>query len=546
MKHRALFFLATGVSIAFRTAWAFNGNDDIYPPQPAAASAINFDGRGFLINGQRTFIASGDIHYSRVPQALWQDRLLRLKRSGLNCVQTYAFANYHSSAPGVYDFTGEKDFNLFLQDAHNLGLYATVRVGIYACAEWDNGGYPQWLLLEPGMSVRTTNAQFFAANDEWYENFLPIVETNQINNGGSVILVQLDNENPNWWGVDTNVPPLPYFNHLLTNALAQDIEVPMFFSGLHHGSDPAGTAPWDSVGRTSPWYTTEYWAGWFTEYGYSGNATQTRDHSTWKIIAYGGNGYNYYMFHGGGNFDHWNDNEVAASYDYGAALGQAGDLRTLYYRDKRAALFARTFQSILENSTNATASFTNAASGVTGITARGSPTGTIVFLDNTNSGTVIATLTNGAQISVESFEIVPIVENFPLTSWLTIQEADARIFGAQTQGNLTTLILYGLPGEDVQVQFSLTSGLVTSADKAFATNSLNPTSIVFTDSIVDGSPASYQLSVGTNILRVLVMSKTMVDRTWFVDSGGTNYVVSGPAYVGNFTNAAGQMNCTLE
>ncbi len=117
-------------------------NDSIYPPQPAAASAINFDGRGFLINGQRTFIASGDIHYPRVPQTLWHDRLLRLKRAGLNCVQTYAFMNYHSPQEGVYDFSGEKDFNLYLKEIHNLGLYTTVRPGLYVCSEWEKWRLP--------------------------------------------------------------------------------------------------------------------------------------------------------------------------------------------------------------------------------------------------------------------------------------------------------------------------------------------------------------------------------------------------------------------
>jgi beta-galactosidase len=534
-------------SLVWWTSRESRANDSMYPPQPAAASAINFDGRGFLVNGQRTFIASGSIHYPRVPQALWHDRLLRLKRAGLNCVQTYAFMNYHSSAEGQYDFFGEKDFNLFLQDAHDLGLYATVRAGLYVCAEWENGGYPNWLLQTPGLALRQDNAPFLAASDDWYAHVLPIVATNQINNGGSVILVQLENEDESLWGTDTNIPPLPYFQHLLTNALSLGIEVPMFFSGLHHASDPTTTmptVPWDSIGRDTPWYTTEFWAGWFNQYGMSLSQAIGIDRITWKILAYGGNGYNYYMFHGGSDFDHWNDDEVAASYDYGAAVGQAGDLRTLYYRDKRAALFARTFQAILENSTNATTTYSNAASNVTAVTARGSPAGTILFLDNNTGGNTTAVLTNGAQMTLEASEIAPVVKNFALTSWININEADARILGAQSQGNITTLVLYGLPGETVRITFQISNGTVTSADTAF--NTSNPNNIIFSSSVLNGSPASYLLSAGTNTLRLLVMSKTTVDRTWFVDSAGTNFVVSGPDYVGEFTNDNGQINCTLE
>ena len=107
------------------------------------------------------------------------------------------------------------------------------------------------------------------------------------------------------------------------------------------------------------------------------------DRGTWKIIAYGGNGYNYYMLHGGTNFDYFNSNEDASSYDYGAAVGQAGDLRPIYYRFKRAATFATSFAEVLENSENADAKFqTIASQPKIKVTARQSDAGTLVFLDN--------------------------------------------------------------------------------------------------------------------------------------------------------------------
>ncbi len=47
-----------------------HGNDAIYPAAPAAKTAIDFDNAGFLINGQRTVIMSGSIHYPRMPHEL--------------------------------------------------------------------------------------------------------------------------------------------------------------------------------------------------------------------------------------------------------------------------------------------------------------------------------------------------------------------------------------------------------------------------------------------------------------------------------------------
>jgi beta-galactosidase len=106
-----------------------DGNDAIYPAAPAAKTAIDFDNAGFLINGQRTVIMSGSIHYPRIPHELWADRLLRLKRCNFNTVQTYAFWNYSEPRKNQFDFTGDADISKFLSTAQELGLYATARPG---------------------------------------------------------------------------------------------------------------------------------------------------------------------------------------------------------------------------------------------------------------------------------------------------------------------------------------------------------------------------------------------------------------------------------
>src|SRR5579863_3071799 len=151
------------------------GDDGIFPPAPAARASIDFDGRGFLIRGKRTFIVSGSLHYSRVPRALWRDRLLRIKRAVFNTVQTYAFWNYHEPQEGKWNFSGDRDFEAFLKLVKEMGLYAVVRPGPYVCAEWDSGGFPVWLRFKPGVRLREDNPQFIAALDSWYEHILPII-----------------------------------------------------------------------------------------------------------------------------------------------------------------------------------------------------------------------------------------------------------------------------------------------------------------------------------------------------------------------------------
>src|ERR1035437_1546056 len=443
--------IIAGVLISLAPLMRHNAraNDSMFAPQPAAQGAINFDGQGFLVNGQRVFVASAGMEYARVPQALWADRLMRFKRAGFNCVEIYTFWNYHEAKSGQFDFSGNRNLDAYLKLAKSLGLYAIVRVGPYYCAEWDSGGYPVWLRSVPNLQVRVDNAPFEQYVSRFWGQLLPIVVTNQINRGGNVILVQLENEHSSGWGTDGLSDP--YFQYLQSTALAAGLEVPYFFSGMNHGHDPAGSSPWSSASRTSPWMTTEFWCDWFDQYGESVSDVSEKDWDTWKIIAYGGNGYNYYMAHGGSDFDYFNDDEDAASYDYGAAVGQAGDLRGEYYKYKRAAWFARSFQSILETSDNATSTHTKAATNTAvAVTARKGTAGTILFLANSGTSAQQTKVNiNGVaypqtgSLTVNPSEIIPVVTGYPMIQGVTLQVAPTRILGLTQQATTTTMVIYG-------------------------------------------------------------------------------------------------------
>ena len=45
------------------------------------------------------------------------------------------------------------------------------------------------------------------------------------------------------------------------------------------------------------------------------------------------------------------------------------------------------------------------------------------------------------------------------------------------------------------------------------------------------TPVAYSFMVGRKRLRVLCMSKSLADRTWFTNASGQNYIICGPAYV---------------
>jgi len=534
-----------GLLLLGATARTARANDGIFPPAPAAAPYVNFDGRGFLLNGKRTFLASGGMEYCRVPRALWRDRLLRLKRAGFNCVEIYNMWNFHEPKPGQFDFAGDHDLDAFLKLVKAMDLYAIVRVGPYVCAEWDSGGYPVWLRFEPGVRVREHNPQFEAAVDRYWEKLIPVVAANQVNRGGAVVLVQLENEHPQGWGTEM---PNPYFTHLRDKAVALGLQVPYFFSGLHHGSDPAGDNPWGSRGRTNPWFSTEFWSLWYDRYGQKQADVDTYDRRMWKVIAYGGNGLNFYMLHGGTNFGYTNDDEDAASYDYGAAIGQAGDLRPTYYRFKRAALFARSFQSVLEDSDNASDAYKNAATdaGIR-VTARQAPAGAILFLDN-NGKTPIKTQVKEADgtlfptsgpLTVAPGQILPVVKDYALLPGVTLERA-ANVLGVQTQGNVTTVVAYAPAGDGVEMRFRLASPATAMGN----TSILSPDGRTVT--LRSGTrlerPEVSTFRVGAQIVRVVAVSTALADRTWFVD----DKVIVGPEFVGDTKTRAGRMSLTSE
>ncbi|TSJ43717.1 hypothetical protein FO440_05875 [Mucilaginibacter corticis] len=524
-------------------------NDHMFPSATSAKPFIDYDARGFLVNGKRTFIASAGMEYARVPRALWHDRLLRLKRAGFNAIEMYTFWNFHEPKEGQFNFTGDHDLNAFLQLIKSMGMYAIVRVGPYYCGEWDMGGYLIWLRFKPGLRVREDNPQFLAAVDKYFDKLMPIVSKNQVNHGGAVIMVQLENEHRAGWGT---VTPNNYFKHLKDKTVSLGLQVPYFFSGLHSGNDPAGDfASLDDPARPNPWFCPEYWGVWFLNYGPQELDSTLYDRRTWKILAHGGNGYNVYMAHGGSNFAYNNDKENAASYDYGAAIGQTGDLRPIYYAFKRANWFAQSFQTVLANSLDDQADKPAVSDTIIKITSRKSPAGTISFLDNPDSVAVKFDLHAPASIPVKAVvavnlqagEIMPVVQNYQLTPAVKLVWAPTRIYGIVAQGNTTTLLLYGDTGSLAQLYFKTGGDMkVTSGTANFKTNG----GLLEFSAAVTASPDAYSFTADGKEIKLIVVNNQLASRSWFAELDGQTHVVIGPDYAADLSGKSNQMSLTIE
>ena len=309
-----------------------------------------------------------------------------MKMMGFNAVQSYIFWNASEPKEGRWDFSDNNDLDAWLSLLEEMNMYALPRVGPYSCAEWELGGYPAWLTVKPGMIDRELGPSV-AYSDPHLDIVEKIVAKHQLNHGGGVFMVQLENEHPHGWGTQVIDP---YLKYLDDQAARNGIEVPTFNSGLRHRSDPTASDEAPFPVDPSPWYTTEFWTGYigkptatWTNGDLVKGALDGKIHGTWKIIAFGGAGYNYYMGHGGTNFGYSGDGEPpGVSYDYSAPVGEAGQLHNLYFPARRAAYFARSFTPLLTGSHN-DPTLAACDQPALRVTARTNPTqGSFAMVDN--------------------------------------------------------------------------------------------------------------------------------------------------------------------
>ncbi len=310
------------------------------------------DGK-FFLNGEEFHIYSGCIHYFRVPEELWEDRLAKLKAAGLNTVETYVAWNMHEPRKGEYNFSGMADIVRFIKIAQNLGLYVILRPGPYICAEWDLGGLPAWMLADKNVVLRCMNKAYLSYVKEWFEVLFDKVRDLQITHGGNIIAMQIENEYGSY-GNDKEY--LQYIKELMISCGA---DVLLFtadgnwcnmisgggldgvYKALTFGSNAKGAfAALEGLqDKNMPKTCMEFWDGWFDHWGEKHHVRPPKqvENEINDFLETGAN-FNLYMFHGGTNFGFTagaNHNGMyqptTTSYDYNAPLSEWGDYTPLYH-----------------------------------------------------------------------------------------------------------------------------------------------------------------------------------------------------------------------
>lgn len=536
---------------------------------PPVTHTVTYDKYSLIVDGKRQVVYAGEVHPFRLPSPdLWLDVLQKMKAAGFNAVTVYFDWDYHSPAPGQYDFTGVRNMDLFLEMAAQVGLYVIARPGPYINAETDGGGQPGWWNSQPG-NGRTSDPLYEKWALQWMHQIDTILQRHQFTNGtGTVLLEQVENEFTN-----TSPTDKQYMADLERQIRADGITVPL--TGNHwtdyvtgqgatqipgfdnypdgfncndkQNYSPVGDLWWlHGVYTNSPVYVPEYQGGSFDPWGGAGYAacrqmvgSNFESTSARDLLASGVSIISYYMTYGGTSWGFEPYPGVYTSYDYGAAIDEARQLTSKYYDQKRVAYEIATVPALAQLDRVSAAPTTNPL--VIEAVDTNPTTGTHLYLlqhtsnsTTTNDTTTIPIQTADgsytASVQVNGQQALLLLADYALHNAHVVYSTSELMTDARI-GNTDTAVLYGqdgTTGETVlryasQPTVHVVAGSVTSTwDAAKGDLKLDYT---------HHGIAQVRITQGGKTTDLVLADTASTDRLWQNGSGSQQLLTTGPYLV---------------
>jgi beta-galactosidase len=301
----------------------------------------------FLLDGNPFQIIAGEMHFARIPRQYWHHRLQMAKAMGLNTIATYVFWNFHEPLPGKFDFTTENhDIAGFIRMAKEEGLWVIVRPGPYACAEWEFGGYPWWLLKEKDLLVRSKDPRFLKACERYLKALGKEIAPLQVSKGGPILMVQVENEygsygsDKEFMGKTRDMIVSAGFDVSLFTAdgsyQCKAGYLPGVLPAINGEENPKSLR--DTVNKyhsgQGPYFIPEFYPGWLDSWGEKHNVVPVQSFlGKYDTLLTEAASVSLYMFHGGTTFGFMNGANYNKehpilpqpnTYDYDAPLDEAG------------------------------------------------------------------------------------------------------------------------------------------------------------------------------------------------------------------------------
>ncbi|KIJ64658.1 glycoside hydrolase family 35 protein [Hydnomerulius pinastri MD-312] len=472
---------------------------------------VMWDKYSLVIKGQRVFIHSGEFHTFRLPvPGLWLDILQKVKAAGFNAISVYTHMALINPSPGVIDFNDYRALEPLYEAAKQTGIWIVLRPGPYINAETTAGGIAHWITSQVAGELRTNATDWEAAWQDYIQGIITETVPYQINQGGPVIAIQVDNEYS-----QTPISHAEYFAELEAVYHNSSIVVPLTANDPGEGRDWInGTGAVDvygldsypqefdcsnptvwnpvvtnyysyheSVDPSEPWYFPEFQGGSFDAWGPTAPGydqcrvlTGADFENVFYLNLWASNAklINYYMLYGGTSWGALPFPGVYTSYDYGSAIAENRELTVKYPELKREGLFLRSSPEFYKtdyigNSTDGAVAITNSSAFVTLLT--NPDTSTSFYIARQNDSTSMATTNFKLNVSTSagSFQIPRVASAITLggrQSKVIVTDysfgsskvlySTAQVLYAGQIGDRDVLFLYGDPSQEHEAALTLT------------------------------------------------------------------------------------------
>jgi len=161
--------------------------------QSPDGNVLSYNSSYLIRNGKPWFPVMGEMHFSRVAEADWEESILKMKAAGIQIISTYIFWNYTEPEEGQFDWSGNRNLRRFLELCKKHTMYVWLRPGPWVHAELRNGGLPDWLLAK-SKSPRTNDPVYLHYAEQWFNAIGGQCKRMLFKDGGPVIGMQIENE----------------------------------------------------------------------------------------------------------------------------------------------------------------------------------------------------------------------------------------------------------------------------------------------------------------------------------------------------------------
>ncbi|GAS83382.1 beta-galactosidase [Paenibacillus amylolyticus] len=512
-------------------------------------SELTYDARSFFLNGERVFLNSATIHYFRMPKEEWREVLLKAKLAGMNCIDTYFAWNVHEPEEGQWSFEGDNDCGAFLDLCAELGMWVIARPGPFICAEWDFGGFPYWLGTKDGVKFRENNETYLHYVNLYFDRIVPIIRERQLSAGGTVILVQVENE---YGYLMDDAAASDHMNTLRDGLLQRGIDASLITCVGGAEGTIEGANFWSGADGhyeklrakqpDTPKMVTEFWTGWFENWGGPSAIQKTAsllERRIMEILRAGYTGISHYMFYGGTNFGGYggrtmgsSDIFMITSYDYDAPLNEYGRVTPKYAVTKNLSYFVHAFGPLLME-TEEIPEEQIVVRHPEGVSVRGRKADNqkIWFLESHKDEreTMHITLEEGRTlpVSLNPGQIIPLLDRVQIAEQVYLT-AGTMITGNEMINGELNLFIVAAAGQRSVIELEAGALNVTGSTVQVLVEHDSARNVYRFDLFHFQEPGTIQLEANGTPIRFIIVDQKMMNRTWRLeatDQKGPRYVI---------------------